>query len=131
MKITREQIEKVLGGKVYVDRMKGYTERCVGSFEIDVEEEKPTKFPLCPFCREPVNMNSQPWDYYFPDTVFHLGCAMKKARNNKPTLPEEININALDTDGRELAIKIMELGDKFNQLIRFHQWFHSEGGGGC
>ena len=42
---------------------------------------------------------------------------------DKPTLPEEIDL--------QYTIDVNDVATKLNQLIRFHQWFHSEGGGGC
>ena len=67
--ITRENLEKVLGGKVYVER-RGYTERCGESFEIDVEEEGV--------------------GCVHEDLTEGWGCIKCLGEKDKPTLPEEI-----------------------------------------
>ena len=36
------------------------------------------KIPTCLFCNKPVNQMVQPWDYYFPNQVFHRGCQIQK-----------------------------------------------------
>lgn len=28
----------------------------------------------CTYCQKPINTSIQPWDYIFPDQMFHLGC---------------------------------------------------------
>jgi len=42
--------------------------------------------PKCIICHKPVNQMIQPWDYYFPSQIFHLGC---KITMSNQTLKEQ------------------------------------------
>lgn len=42
------------------------------NFEITKNDTE--KNDICVFCGKEINKNIQPWNYYFPSKVFHLGC---------------------------------------------------------
>lgn len=46
----------------------------------------------CFYCNKPVNQMIQPWDYYFPSHIFHLGCKPPtKNLNEEDKIIEMIN----------------------------------------
>ena len=109
IRITREQIEKALGEK-------GYCKHCIEkvcidhnlislhtpqSFEIDVEEEE-----------QKINLSNPPCGIVCHE---HSENCFAKL----PTLPEEIDVNVIYSGN--VILKVIELGNKLNQLIRLHK----------
>lgn len=37
---------------------------------------------VCIYCKKSVNQMVQPWDYYFPSQIFHIGCQNRRIIDN-------------------------------------------------
>jgi hypothetical protein len=49
--------------------------------EIKIIANPDKRTEICIYCGKEINKNIQPWNYIFPDQMFHIGC--KKITRNK------------------------------------------------